>query len=168
MAVKKRKNVQYVMCDTTEIFPYESYVEECKINGIEPEDEDSSDYWEWVGETQTRYYQDELLNLAYFKDKDAPCLITGTLGLWNGNPDIYPTYCNNVREAIKKCFRSGDDIKLSYNNGVYECEVYHHDGTNSFCIHKLSKRGLQVVEAWGTNAKECEVKDYWFVKFAEV
>ena len=67
---------------------------------------------------------------------DKPVTITGTLGLWDGVREIYPTTCNSLTEAFDRCIgRDIDDIILYLvDDSSYKLECYHHDGTNIFYI----------------------------------
>lgn len=161
---KKDKNV-YVLMDTRDYPTYEDYVDYCEVNDCEPQGEDSNDYWEYVAECQQIWQEDELSNMDYSKDGKCPCLITGELGLWNGRPTIYPTRAESMSKAVMRCARSGDDFKVTFNHGVIEVDVMHHDGTNHFEIRKLSKRGIKVTDNWTSDAVQCEVKPYWLAKF---
>ena len=91
-------------------------------------------------------------------------MITGSLGLWNGRPTIAPVLCNNLVEAIEKCFGSCDDLEVNLENGHLEVLAKHHDGTNCFEIHILSKKGLREVERpkYTWCGEEYEPKPYWF------
>jgi len=167
---------------------YEDYREDCEENDREPEAEDSNDYYEWLSDTTTRYWEDFQANLKYSK-ADYPLMITGSLGLWNGRPDMYPilvesedwvTHYKNwkgeiveyhthhydnpsILKAILKCLGSCDDIKVRFNDGVVEVDALHHDGTNCFYIRKLSKKGLAAVEAANNRGEdEYKPKDWWF------
>ena len=47
----KKKEKVYVLCDTTEIPSYDSYVEYCKdCLECEPSKENSEEYWDYVNE----------------------------------------------------------------------------------------------------------------------
>ena len=166
--MKENKNNVYTILDTRDYPTYEDYVQDCEENGNEVYEEDSREYWHWVSDMTQMDLEDALSNIEYSPDAKCPCIVTGTLGLWNGRPTIHPTRCESLRKAVEKCMRSGDDAKVTYDNGVIKVEVYHHDGTNYFEIRKLSKRGLSVTDNWYSDAVECEVKSYWTAKVASV
>lgn len=44
------KETNLVLCDTTIVPSYEDYKDWCEMNEVEPQGEDSNDYWEFVGQ----------------------------------------------------------------------------------------------------------------------
>ena len=154
------------LCDSSYVPSYEDYVEYCEMNEIEPKDSDSSDYWDYVSDMQSLEVSDFFTNLHYSKKDECEVLLTGTLGLWNGNRDIYPIRLNSLTKAIQKCNCKCDDIKVRMENGEIIVEASHHDGTNVFSIKPLSARGLIATKNWKCGkAVDTEVKDYWTKKF---
>lgn len=129
---------------------YNTYKEECEMNGIEAQEETSSDFYEWQADTANRYVCDEWANLRCYK-YNKPVIITGTLGLWNGDHDIAPvivtssnTKNNTIYSAISKCVgSSSDDYDAKYEDGVIYVNAYHHDGRNRFEVWGLSAKGLK-------------------------
>ena len=69
------------------------------------------------------------------KGQIAGVLITGTLGLWNGKPDIYPVFCYSLEKALQKCWGKCDEFRVDIQNGVITAYAHHHDGTNVFTIY---------------------------------
>lgn len=64
--------------------------------------------------------------------------ITGTLGLWDGNHEIFPVEVDSINEALEKCISSDiDNIVLKHNNDKYELDCYHHDGINHFILETI-------------------------------
>ena len=197
--MKKQDRVCVTLIDTynNDGLEYKDYLEFCEDNDIEPADEDSMDYYDWLNDTTNMYIDDFFTNLVWSKI-DYPVMITGDLGLWNGRPSIVPVrvdssnyathYTNfkgecvayhkahyeepSIWKAIKKCVsgRSIDDFKVRYNDGVIEVDAMHHDGTNTFYIHKLSKKGLERAESFENRYEDYEPKDYWFsrIKYDEI
>lgn len=162
----KKKKVKFVLFDTTEDFSYEDYKENCKCNNREPQDENSEDYWEYVADMRNMYYEDAMHEVKHTKELNTPVLITGTLGLWDGSHTIYPQCMDNVYSAIQRCWGNGiQDMDVTFEDGVFYVNAYHHDGTNCFEIHKLSKKGQAVTVNWYDGYEDCEVKDYWLSKF---
>lgn len=110
-------------------------------------DNDSA-FIEWVyGEYLNSEWIDLLDNIKYSKYGNTPCVVVGTLGLWNGRKDIYPTKCDNLVSAIKKCAGSASNVIVILNNGCIEVNAMHHDGTNCFEIHLLNKLGIDTMGA---------------------
>ena len=164
MAKKVRS---YVLYDSTESVPYERYVDWCKTDGTEPQGENSAEYWEYVSIERDSDWRCFIEDLKYNFDGGSPVLITGKIELWNGTKEIYPTISLTLENAIRRCSKSADDMKVTFNDGIFEVEAYHHDGTNCFEIHSLSQKGLSVVEKWGDWCEDVEVKNYWFKKIKE-
>ena len=161
-----RKYPTYTLIDTSHIPTYEEYVEDCSLNNVEPQGENSSDYWGFVSQCYEYDFDDFKSNLSYSKEANVPVLVTGKLGLWDGTHTIVPVRVENLVSAIQKCANSADNIKVEADCGVIHVYAYHHDGTNKFDIYKLSKKGLKVTGNWynGTSETE-EVKKYWISKF---
>lgn len=163
-----KKKVSYNVIDTT-VFPsYEDYVENCELFDCDPDDEDSQDYWDYASKVNDADYNEDMRAIEYSEDNEHRCVITGSLGLWNGRPAIKPVVCGSLVKAIKKCFGSCDDLRVNFEDGVYKVSAIHHDGTNSFEIHKLSKKGNSVAEKWDNGEVLDEVKPHWFAKFKGV
>lgn len=163
----KKKEMVYVLCDTTSTPSYDSYVEYCKeCLGCEPSDENSEEYWDYVNEMNESEYVSMRENMAYSKQCQCPVIITGKLGLWDGKHEIYPVRCDTLYDAISECSKNADSVKVEYQDGVVRVHSYHHDGCNSYQIHKISKRGEIVCSKWenGTSPNT-DVKGYWFAKF---
>lgn len=153
----------YTLCDTRYEVSYESYVDYCECNEVEPQGEDSEDFYDYVALMQTEEWTDLKTNLKYAKgESNEPCVILGSIGTWQGNREIQAVVCDNVLDAITKCFGSCDDMDARMKKGVIEVNAYHHDGTNSFEIYKLSKKGI---DAYNRNSDLEEVKDYMLAKY---
>lgn len=163
----KRNTPKYTLFDDTYIPEYKEYVEHCRINDIEPEEENSQDYWDYVSEFQQTEWDDLRLNMSCSQQCKCPVIVTGKLGLWNGNPTIYPTRCEDLFSAIRKCYgKSIDNLKVEVENGIVHVYAYHHDGTNHYQIYRLSAKGLKASESWENgHAPNEECKGYWLAKF---
>lgn len=136
--METKKNLKCILCDTHSIPEYEDYVEWCEDNDIEPTGEDSHDYWDFVNDMLRLEWDDFKANMKYSKYNEIPCVITGHLGLWNGNPDIETVECDTLLDAVEKCSKGVDDIIVKMNEeGVVIVEGLHHDGRNYFEIRML-------------------------------
>ena len=83
-------------------------------------------------------------NLSCSSLKDAPVVVTGVLGLWDGKHTIEPKVFSNLNDALAACGEDCDDFKIwedGYGNLLYE--GYHHDGHNHFCIKRKTSKGLR-------------------------
>ena len=133
--------------DSTEHPSYEEYVEMCKANHVDPHPDGSNDYWDHVADTMQMWHDDFFkYNINDISENDRPCLISGELGLWDGNHEIAPVKCRNLRKAINKCIGSCDYFEVEFENGVIHVAGYHHDGVNVFDIQLLSAHGERVLE----------------------
>lgn len=127
-------------------FYYEDYVEDCEVNGIKPKPKDSHAYYEWCRDTAYENYEADMDNIAHCKAYQLPVVITGSLGLWWGKPEIEPVVCDSVYEAVQKCIgNDAVEVKVEWSDGVINVEAYHHDGCNCFTIKALSKKGEKKV-----------------------
>lgn len=175
--------------DSRDVLTYDEYLEYCEDNGIEPKGENSNDFWNWVSETNDMYWDDMIENMKCSR-LDTPLMITGTLGLWTGRHDIKPVliesedygkkfsdgtvgYHNpSILKAVLRTVTSSDylDIDICCKDGYIEVNCHHHDGTNSFAIRKLSKKGIAAVNSAIDRDIDFEPKEYWFkaIKSSEI
>jgi hypothetical protein len=147
-----------ILTTDTDGFSYGDYLAYCEANGIHPQKENSESYFNWLGEEVQANYESDMDNIKSCAKYKVRCIITGRLGLWNGNPEIRPVVCESIAEAIEKCVSGSDttDCNVWYNDGKIEVEAYHHDGTNCFTIQPLSAYGEKKVA-------KSEDKPYLFV-----
>lgn len=126
----------------TEAFDREDYIDFCEENGIEPGDED--DFYDWCAEETQCNYEADMGNIEDCDEYNVPVVVTGTLGLWWGHPEIRPERFDSVADAIHRCIDGSDcnEIHAEFNDGVITVDCYHHDGCNSFTIKALSKKGI--------------------------
>lgn len=120
-------------------YSYSAYLEYCADFGLEPAGEYSAPYQMWVSEEIWNDVECFFINLRNAKGVvGESCVITGTLGLWWGRPEITPTVCENLASAVHKCIGDCDYYRVTSNDGVVYVEATHHDGTNSFEIRSVS------------------------------
>lgn len=166
----KKKDITYNLLTSRNDFTYDEYVEYCNDNDFEPMGEYSNDYFDWCAEEAQANYEADRTNIECSSMNEGQFIITGSLGLWNGRHEIISskTY-DRLLDAIDACMPNCDfEIDVDWHNGVVEVSVAHHDGTNCFEIHQLSKKGERAVESADYWMKEYDVKPYWFkqIKFA--
>lgn len=117
------------------------YMESCDIEDADEVSDES--VWDYIADCQSNDWDAFQGNMKYSKYKDSPCVIVGSLGLWNGTHSIEPVTCDNIMAAVMRCFgRSVDYIRVKQVNGHVEVDAIHHDGTNSFEIHLLNDKGI--------------------------
>ena len=127
----------------TDDFSREDYEEWCEVNDFEPTD-DEDDFFDYCAEETQANYEADMDNIEHCKEYNVPVVVTGTLGLWWGHPEIKPERYESVADAIYYCMTRSDchDVLVEYNDGVITVDCYHHDGCNSFIIKALSKKGV--------------------------
>jgi hypothetical protein len=101
------------------------------------------DYYEWESEQLSFDLDDLFCNLKYAEINKQKCMVIGTLGLWFGNREIIPEYCENVCDALRKCIDNSDVIFIERIGNTIEVKTGHHDGTNRFVIIPLSDKGAE-------------------------
>lgn len=124
---------------------------------IQNYDESLNDF---INDELTTHYNDLLNNIKY-GSYDIPCVVTGTIGRWNGRFNMYPQKFETLSEAINKCCTNVDGIVIKLNNGKIQIEGVHHDATNYYEITCLNKLGQMTAGADLT--KKCYhklIKDY--------
>lgn len=81
------------------------------------------------------------------KDRTLDCVVTGSLGLWDGKHKIYPT-CGELMEMINKCLKDAYDYVLKIENNVLYVENHHHDGTNYYEIRLVNGENYDKIVYW--------------------
>ena len=114
---------------------YEDYLEFCEINEIEPDDENSNAFYEWLAEERENAFGDLEMNLSFSKF-NGPVTVCGSLGLWWGRPTIEPKKFDTLWDAIVACAQDVDDIIVTLEKGILKVQGLHHDGRNVFTIHR--------------------------------
>lgn len=153
----------YDDCDINYTEMYDDFREWCEINDIDHTkfDEYSNYFHEWVGDTLSIEWEDMVDNIKR-SDYNDMCVVVGTLGLWNGCPDITPTRFNDLVSAINKCVGNTDMAIIKLTNGYIDVTAFHHDSKNHFQIHCLNTLGRQTEGA--DLYKDCYYKKIrgWF------
>lgn len=130
----------------TDDFDREDYEAYCEDMGIEVGDEDDMNeaFYDWCAEETQANYEADMDNIESCSEYNVPVVVTGTLGLWWGHPEIKPERFESVADAIRRCMNGSDchDVLVEFNDGVITVDCYHHDGCNSFTIKALSKKGI--------------------------
>lgn len=150
---------------------YKEWCEECDVNCIF--EENSTEFYDWVHEQIDQSIDDDRANIKYSQYYDRHYLITGSLGLWYGHPNIVPVICENLLEAIDKCISGSDtwdyDVFINDDEDYITVHAKHHDGTNVFHIHLLTREGVDAYfkakDAYDYDeADDIDIKDEWFEK----
>lgn len=144
---KKRRPITYLDTYCEGGYCYSDYAEWCEEQELTPAPEGSREYWEWIGRVIRNDTDDFFDNLKYSDAGTCPVVITGTLGLWHGHPDIQPELADNLPAAIRRCQGDCDAIQVILQpEGYIEVHGMHHDGTNIFEIRPVTQRGRQLLE----------------------
>lgn len=122
---------------------FEAFKEYCMDNDIDHTqyDEDSERFINWLYDSLSMDWDDLITNIKYDKNNNVDCVVTGSLGLWDGRHDIDAKHFPTLDKAINACVSGCDCIIIAENEGVIDIKGIHHDGTNNFEIHKLNDKG---------------------------
>ena len=60
-------------------YKYEDYVRDCEDMGIEPCEENSNGYWDYISEETNINYEDFFDNLEYSPINNTPCMVVGSV-----------------------------------------------------------------------------------------
>lgn len=166
---------------STDIFryTYQDYLDWCDDCDI-PEDERFGEdedgghlFFDWCHGQVEQDIDCDRENMRHSEYANRDYMITGTLGLWNGHPTVGPMYIHGLNEAIEKCVSGRDiwdyDVFINDDKDFITVHAKHHDGTNVFEIHLLTREGA---EAWEKAYNEYEygdadfpeLKNEWFEK----
>lgn len=154
-------SMQYSLMD------YEDYAKMCRDNDEEPRPNGSQAYYDHIGSLTDQDLGDFKANLKYSK-YNLPCLMTGTLGLWNGRPDLSPVKYDSLLEGVKDIMHRADcdDWEIRLTEGTLQLLGKHHDGTNTYTLHVLSAKGLRKTEhpKYNWEGHDYEPRPDWFRK----
>lgn len=167
----KEKRETYPLLDTSVCqFTYDDYCDYCEDMGIEPAADGSSEFWDWCYDEAKVNYDSDLESLACSAIRDRWFLITGTLGLWWGHPEIHPVLIKGILPAIRKCFGSCDDLdaELNIKEGVINVCSHHHDGTNCLTLLMLNKNGEKWAQALDDRGEKIEYNNHWWTKLKSI
>ena len=128
---------------------YQSYLEWCELNECEPAAEYSEAYFKWHSDEIQNEVDDFYANLQH-SDYQHPCIVTGSIGRWNGSFEIEQTRCDNLSDAIDKCCSGCDDIIVTKRHSVIYVTALHHDGRCNFEVRLLSGLGE---DRWDNHGK---------------
>ena len=127
---------------------YQSYLEWCELNECEPAAEYSEAYYKWHSNEIQNEVDDFYANLRH-SDYQHPCIVTGSVGRWNGTFEIEQTRCDNLSDAIDKCWSGCDDIIVTKRHSVIDVKALHHDGQCNYEVRLLSAVGEDRWDKYG-------------------
>lgn len=123
---------------------YLDYLEWCKENDRNPDTKESQSFYNYVYSSLDIEWDDLMANIKYDNDCQEECVVLGTLGLWTGRHEINAKKFFGLKDAINACVTNIDYIIIKGENGVIYVNAIHHDGVNTFEIHKLNKKGKSI------------------------
>lgn len=124
----------------------EFYQETYGLTDSEMKDVVDATIYEFIDDLLNDEWTDLIFNLRQCQFADTPCVVCGSLGLWNGRHNIEAQSFNGIETAIMKCCKNVDSVIVKQINGHIEIDGMHHDGTNHFEIHFLNDRGINARE----------------------
>lgn len=132
-----------VLYDSASGVDYSDYVEWCEMNDCEPMGEESEEYYDFVERVHEYDWDDLLSNIEYSEVNDYDWLITGWVGTWQGDRDIYPTIEPNLIQAIESCIGRGIcEVRVTKESNSVKVRITHHDGRNYFELTPLTEDGV--------------------------
>ena len=113
----------------------------------EYEDEDFSEeaMWDYIYEIVNENLEDTIIQLeSFFKNQ---IIAFGNLGRWDG---VYSggAVFNNFRNAFYNITEDCPYIKIYDENGHLFIHCTHHDGSSTFEIKELTKKGEEYYDRW--------------------
>ena len=124
---------------------YQCYVECCEENDNEIHDKNSNEFHDWLYQEIDICWDDLMLNINYDDDGKQECVVLGSVGRWYGRIEINAMKFDNLEKAIMACVDKTDFQVITEEKGVVYVTAIHHDSHNSFEIHKLNKKGRNVL-----------------------
>lgn len=132
-----------ILYDSTYMPDYTDYCEFCEVNQIEPQNENSKNYWDFVDDCQQIYYDDFFSNVQNSDVNLYAWMISGYVGRWDGQREICQTLATTLSDAIKRCSKAGNDFIVKKTKNKITMEVIDHDGRSFFVLNPLSAKGEQ-------------------------
>lgn len=122
---------------TEDEFSHEDYLEYCDVNDIRyPGDEESLEFHEWCRDMARIYYEADLENCRCSRNMQRRFVVTGTLGLWWGHPDIRAVICDDFDDMMSKVISGGIlDVTATYDTQCIHIDCGHHDGANHYDVY---------------------------------
>ena len=122
---------------------WNEYLDYCECDGIDCSNHtiDSNEFYDWLCDTLSFEFSD-LKDEIKYSNNNTECVVTGSVGRWNGNFNIEPRKFDTLIDAIDTCIINCDNITISECNGTIIINGYHHDGSHCFYINKLNEKGI--------------------------
>lgn len=153
----------------------EEIKDHCEANERDVPEENSSEYWDLVNDFREWDWDDFETNIKYSRKLPKQCVITGTLGLWDGRHEIIPVLMDMAGDPMaffgrftRNC--SDYEMEIGYDEEGLFVKVSHHDGTNRFRVLEVTNAGQCYLERCALHGKEADILsspkytrkiDYW-------
>lgn len=118
---------------------YDAYLQMCHDLEEEPFSEDSAEFGDWRAWQMEEGLNDFLELLKAKKLLDRKIVVSGYLGLWDGEHEIYPKEFSNFSPALTAMIGDSGGYQIFRENRQMRFESYHHDGTNVFFVSFMAK-----------------------------
>lgn len=179
----KREKVQLEQGETKYLYQSDREVtmdeikDHCEANERDVPEEHSSEYWDLVSDFREWDWDDFEGNIRSSRILPGQCVITGTLGLWDGRHEIIPVMMDMAEDPMGFFGRftrgcGGDyELAIGYDEEGLFVTVIHHDGTNRFRVLEVTNAGQCYLERCELSGKEADILsnpkytkkiDYWF------
>lgn len=120
----------------------EDYKNYCLDNDIEYDENNDSDYYNWVGMEEELDFDCMLDNCTYSKYKNYCVLVEGSIGTWRGRFEHDQSMFGSFKDAIYACIgRSCEIDKIERIGNRIEVTATHHDGRNYHTLYFLTPLG---------------------------
>ena len=137
-----KKQVLFTKVESwSEGYTYTDYEEYCKdIDEVPSMDT----YYDWLSAEEEMSV--EMMNDMLYPLRNIKCVVTGTLGLWDGQKRLVPRVVDDVFSAIRRCMGSDSYLeKVTKYKRHIKVETSHHDGRNVFEVYLLTNKGAERV-----------------------
>ena len=127
--------------EATKNYLFETYAEE--EGWISEDDIPDCVVYHEMEEERRREWDDFKAAMEYVFNKDS-YLLTGTCGRWDG-PAQGGKFIHSLDDLLE-CIKHLDYVKFYDENGHFFIKGYHHDGSDSYEMKKLTKKGYEFAD----------------------
>lgn len=129
--------------DATDNYTYEDYKEHCEANDVEPGEEDSTDYYDYVHSCVEQDF--EILNEELDTYLETHTLVAyGSIGRWNGTHS--GGYIVRNRKDFYSMSKDCDYYKVWQDREGFHLKMTHHDGSVNITMRLLTEKGLRYLD----------------------
>lgn len=155
---KTRTPKERIIYDNYDVDVMYDEAKTCLMEEIETENVSDEAVWDLVSFNNSLNFETVLeeLEMHFGSDK---CIVFGKVGLWHG------TYtagfiADDIEKAICKAIEDCDYTKIYDVNGHLHITCSHHDGTHSFEIKKITKKGEEYYSNWENSFSTKRSEEY--------